>query len=100
MFPIYDYYGLHVYFKSNNGLPITIYGKRNEQESACQLCFENGLIQGPVLLTSENELDEDDKSVFLLLIENNSSEIIKHWLDIFLYKKPVQAEIIKSKIKP
>lgn len=97
---IFDYYGLEVYFKSTPELPIKIYARRDQSESAMSITFKNGLVDDIHFLNVEKELDHEDREIFRLILEKNISEIIKAWLDIFLYNKPVEPEIIKSKINP
>jgi|GEM_PF-1583781 len=96
---IYDYYGLLVYFRDEAELPMTVYGSRGGRESAICIHFSNGLMQAPEMQTSANELDEEDAAVFKLLVDKNSSEIIKLWLDIFLYGKKPEPEIIRQNIR-
>lgn len=99
MVRIYDYYGLEVYFINKAELPIIVYARRNDAESAMSITFKNGLVDDIHFIQVEKELDPEDRELFHLLVEKNISEIIKAWLDVFLYKKPVELEIIKSNIR-
>lgn len=98
MVPIIDYYGLIIYFKNEGVLPIQVYGIRNEQLGIATILFENGLLMPIKIDESNSTLDDDDMKIFKLLLEKNSSEIIKLWLDNFLYKNPVEVDIIKQKL--
>lgn len=99
MVRIYDYYGLEVYFINKAELPIIVYARRNDAESAMSITFKNGLVDDIHFIPVEKELDPEDRELFHLLVEKNISEIIKAWLDVFLYKKSVEMEIIKSNIR-
>jgi hypothetical protein len=99
MVRLYDYYGLEVYFKNKAELPITVFAKRGDSESAMSITFKNGLVDDIHFLQVEKELDDEDRELFRLLMERNISEIIKMWLDVFLYKRPVEMEVIKSNLK-
>lgn len=99
MVRLYDYYGLEVYFKNKADLPITVYARRGDTESAMTITFKNGLVDDIHFLEVEKELDDQDRELFRLLMERNISEIIKLWLDVFLYKKTVEMEVIKSNLK-
>ena len=99
MVRVYDYYGLEVYFKNKAELPIVVYARRNDTESAMCLTFNIGLVDNIHFIPVEKELDPEDRELFHLLVERNISEIIKAWLDVFLYKKPVEVEVIKSNIR-
>lgn len=99
MVRVYDYYGLEVYFKNKAELPITIYARRGDAESGMSITFRNGLVDDIHFIEVEKELDNEDRELFRLLLEKNISEIIKAWLDVFLYKKTIEVEVIKSNIK-
>jgi hypothetical protein len=98
MVPIIDYYGLIIYFKNEGVLPIQVYGKRNELLGKATILFENGLLMPIKIDASNSTLDEEDMKNFMLLLEKNSSEIIKLWLDNFLYKNVIEIDIIKQKL--
>lgn len=99
MVRIYDYYGLEVYFINKAELPIVVYARRNDTESAMSITFKNGLVDDIHFIPVEKELDPEDRELFHLLVERNISDIIKAWLDVFLYKKSVELEVIKSNIR-
>ena len=99
MVRIYDYYGLEVYFINKAELPIIVYARRYDAESAMSITFKNGLVDDIHFIPVEKELDPDDRELFHLLVEKNIPDIIKAWLDVFLYKKPVELEVIKSNIR-
>ena len=98
MKPIYDYYGLIISFKQEASLPILLQAQRGNCCSTFSIGFSEGLIDAPKHLMGENELDTEDFTAFTALIDNNSSEIIKLWLDIFLYGKDHEVEVIKTKL--
>lgn len=98
MKPIYDYYGLIISFKKEASLPILLLAHRGNRFSMFSIGFSDGLMDAPKHIMGEHELDAEDFSSFTKLIENNSSEIIKLWLDIFLYGKDHEVEVIKTKL--
>jgi hypothetical protein len=98
MKPIYDYYGLIISFKKEPSLPILLQAERGNRCSAFSIGFSEGLMDTPKHIIGERELDSEDFISFTKLIENNSSEIIKLWLDIFLYGKDHEVEVIKTKL--
>lgn len=98
MVRLYDYYGMEVYFKNKAELPISVFGRRADKESGMVLHFNKGLVDSIQFIAMENDLDHEDKETFRLIIEQNISEIIKSWLDAFLYKKEIEMEIIKTRI--
>lgn len=99
MVKIYDYYGLEIFFKNEPRLPINIYGKRAHTESKAVIIFENGLMKGIETQQTDDMLDAQDQESFELLMDKNISEIIKLWMDIFLYRKTHEPEIIRVKLE-
>jgi hypothetical protein len=99
MVRIYDYYGLEVYFQDKAELPITVFAKRNDAESAMTVTFNNGLVDDILFIPVGKELDPEDRELFHLLVEKNISEIIKAWLDVFVYNKAIEVEVIRSNIR-
>jgi hypothetical protein len=99
MVALFDYYGLMVFFKKNISIPISVYAKRGERESCMEIVFQNGLVKSITPVQQDNELDKEDNELFKLLIEKNISEIIKFWLDAFLYDKEVPMEVITGKLQ-
>lgn len=96
---VYDYYGLNVYFLKDISTPITIFAGRGNKESSILIAFKNGLVNQIEMVQTENPLDEEDQHTFSLIVEKNISEIVKHWLDTFVYNQDFSPEIIKHNIK-
>lgn len=97
--PIYDYYGLELHFGTEPLLPIEVTGMRGERADKIRLPFQDGLLRAPEYIPGDNRLDNDDRELFILLVEKNSSEIIKKWLDVFLYNLPLETEQILYNIR-
>lgn len=99
MIALYDYYGLEVFFKKDISLPISVYARRDNKESCIRIEFKDGLVKSVAMDPEINALDADDAETFMLLTEKNISEIVKSWLDAFIYNKEVSSEIIKINIR-
>jgi hypothetical protein len=98
MHKLYNYYGLEIYFDDKASLPITVYAARAERISKAIIYFKDGLLQPHQMQETTNPLDEQDQHSFHLILEKNISEMIKFWIDVFIYMKPLQEEIIKTKL--
>lgn len=96
---VYDYYGLNVFFRKTVTTPVSVFASRADKESCILITFNDGLVNSINFEDSTNPLDEEDKATFMLLVEKNVSEIVKFWLDAFLYNKEIVPEVIKSNIR-
>lgn len=95
---IYNYLGLEVYFDSNSKQPIEFYGRSFNQISKAKLVFENGKYLGVDFSNLENYsvLENNDVQKFNQLIDRNLNDIIKYWIDHFIYNKEIPFESINK----
>lgn len=93
---VLDYYGLLIGFEDEAQMPIQIIGERNGKRSEVELLFKAGLLQEIYL--KKKGLDSEDQALLLKIIDANSSELIKAWLNHFLYQVPVCTELLTKKI--
>jgi|SRR5690606_28078215 len=96
---LYDYYGLLISFRQVENLPIKVYGVRGTLSSRAVIEFNKGLISFKMDKSYKNSLDAEDTETLQLLIERNISEIVKAWLDIFIYDLPWTTEVIRKNIR-
>ncbi len=87
-------------------MPIHLYAKLDLPagiilESMAKIVFKNGLFERVDIFPVENKpgLDELDNNRVKLLIVNNLDDIIKRWIDHFIYNKPIIEEIITKRIE-
>jgi hypothetical protein len=95
---LYNYFDLEVYVENSSDISIKIFGKRNDRISCKSIIFENGFLKEINDEFSNNPLDDLDQLSFNQIVENNVSEIIKDWIDIFVYKKQKQPERIMNRL--
>ncbi len=99
---LFDYLGLQIYLSINDHQPLTFYGRSESDNriSKAVIHLKDGIYKGIEILQVENfeELDEKEKRQLLKLIDANLSDIIKYWIDYFVYKKEVPFERILKPI--
>jgi hypothetical protein len=99
---LFDYLGLQIYLSINDQQPLTFYGRSeyDDRISKAVIHLKEGIYKGIEILPVENfeELDEKEKRQLLKLIDANLSDIIKYWIDYFVYKKEVPFERILKPI--
>lgn len=101
MISLFDYYDLKIHFRKKDLEPLHVYGSRGDRYSVAKIIFENGLFERIDVssVPDYEELDEIDTNKMRLLILNHLDEVIKRWIDFYLYKKDVEEEIITQKIE-
>jgi hypothetical protein len=98
---LYEYFGLIFLFYSNEHEPIHIHGKYQDKESKAEIIFENGKFKNIVIkeVSGKEPLDARNLKKFLKVIELYRDDIVRKWIDFFVYNIPVTAENISEKIR-
>lgn len=101
MINLFNYYDLKIHFRKKDKEPLHVYGRRGENYSRADILFSSGLFDKITIheLDGHTPLDEMDTNKMQLLILNNLDEVIKRWIDYYLYDKEVKEEIIQQKIE-
>lgn len=98
---LYEYFGLIILFYSNEHEPIHVHGKYQEMESKAEIIFENGKLKKVriVKVKGKKPLDSKQEKKLKLLVENFRDDIVKKWVDFFVYNKAVESKTITRKIE-
>ena len=98
---LYEYFGLIILFYSNEHEPIHVHGKYQEMESKAEIIFENGKLKKVriVKVNGKKPLDSKQEKKLKLLVENFRDDIVKKWVDFFVYNKAVESKTITRKIE-
>ncbi len=94
--PIFEYFGLEIYIDVNDSQPLVFYGRASNNLSKIVVHLENGLFSHLEILPIDGipELEGNDRENFFKVIDFNLTEIIKFWIDFFIYKKHIPFEKI------
>jgi hypothetical protein len=97
---LYEYLGLIILFYSNEHEPIHVHCKYQGKESKAELIFENGkFIEVRITEVKGKEpLDSQNLKKFKKLVETYRDDIVRKWVDFFIYNKPVESERITKKL--
>lgn len=97
---LYEYFGLIILFYSNEHEPIHVHGKYQGKESKAEIIFENGEFKEVRIsaVKGKEPLDSKNEKRLKKLAEHFREDIVKKWVDFFVYNKEVKAEIITKKI--
>ena len=97
---LYEYFGLILMFYSNDHEPIHVHGKFQGTESKAEIIFELGKfkeirissVKGKIPLNSKNE------KRLKIVVENYRDDIVRKWVDFFVYNRKIESEKITTKI--
>ena len=97
---LYEYFGLIILFYSNEHEPIHVHCKYQDKESKAEIIFENGeFVEVRITKVKGKEpLDANNRKLFKKFVEFYHDEIVRKWVDFFVYNKVVVAEKITKKI--
>ena len=98
---IFEYLGILIFFYSNEHEPIHVHAKYNGLESKAEFYIVDGVIvevkikmvKGCKPLTGSKLKD------FEIFLERYADEIVKKWIDYFVFHKEINFEKIKKRIK-
>ena len=97
---IYEYFGLIILFYSNEYEPIHVHCKFQGAESKAEIIFEDGkFIEVRIAeVKGKQPLDSKNLKKFKSLVEVYRDDIVRKWIDFFVYNKPVVSETITKKL--
>ena len=97
---LYEYFGLIIMFYSHEHEPIHVHCKYQGRESRAEIIFENGkFIQVKISdVPGKEPLDIQNLKKFKKLVELYRDDIVRKWIDFFVYNKEIIAEKITKKI--
>jgi|Wag4MinimDraft_19_1082662.scaffolds.fasta_scaffold46409_1 hypothetical protein len=98
---LFEYLGLEIYLSTRDQQPLVIYGRSEDQLSTVVINFEDGVYKGIELqhVPDFQELSPKDKEKLLEIIDYNLPDIIKFWIDVFVYNKKVPFEKVLKPIQ-
>ena len=97
---LYEYFGLIFLFYSQEHEPIHVHGKYQDKESKAEIIFENGKFKEIVIkdVPGKAPLDIQNLKKFKKVIELYRDDIVRKWIDFFVYNIEFPSEKITKKI--
>lgn len=97
---LYEYFGLIILFYSSEHEPIHVHCKYQDKESKAEIIFENGKFVEVRIseVKGKEPLDSKNRKKFEKFVEFYRDDIVRKWVDFFVYNKVVVAEKITKKI--
>jgi hypothetical protein len=98
--PVFEYYHLLLSFQPEDHVPVRIYAYFGEKANRALISFESGVFRSadiePVM--GHEPLDEEDRERFGLLMDMYLSDIVRAWIDHFVFHKSISREVIMRRI--
>ncbi len=97
---LYEYLGLIILFYSHEHEPIHVHCKFQGKESKAELIFINGkFIEVRITnVPGKEPLDSQNIKKFRKLVEVYRDDIVRKWIDFFVYNKAIESERITKKL--
>jgi hypothetical protein len=97
---LYEYFGLIILFYSNEHEPVHVHGKYQDKESKAELIFENGKFKEIIIknVPGKKPLDSVNIRKFRKLVELYRDDIVRKWIDFFVYNVEIVSEKIEKKL--
>lgn len=97
---LYEYFGLIFLFYSNEHEPIHVHGKYQNKESKAEILFENGKFKEIIIreVVGKEPLDIQNIKKFKKIVELYRDDIVRKWIDFFIYNIEFPSEKITKKI--
>jgi len=97
---LYEYFGLIFLFYSHEHEPIHVHGKYQGKENKAEIIFENGKFKEIVIteVPGKEPLDSRNLKKFRKIVEIYRDDIVRKWIDFFVYNIEIKPEKITQKI--
>jgi len=97
---LYEYFGLVFLFYSHEHEPIHIHGKFQGKENKAEIIFENGKFKEIIIteVAGKEPLDARNLKKFRKIVELYRDDIVRKWIDFFVYNIAIKSEKITGKI--
>ncbi|MFB9843331.1 DUF4160 domain-containing protein [Mucilaginibacter ginsenosidivorans] len=98
---IFEYFGIVIFFYSNEHEPIHVHASYGILESKAEFYIINGIISEIKikLVSGKRPLDTTRLKDFEKFLEVYAEKIVQKWIDYFVYHKEVSFEKITKKIR-
>lgn len=101
MITLFNYYDLKIHFLKKDDKPLHVYANRGTKSCMGVIKFKDGLFDCIEIeeCNGQDKLEDLDVNRMKLLIINNLDEVIKRWIDYFVFNRPIKPEMITERIE-
>lgn len=97
---LYEYFGIIIYFYSNEHEPVHVHGEYQGRESRAEIFLEDGKVSGINIakVKGRKPLEQNDLKKFEEFVSIKAYDIVQKWIDYFVLNKKIPFEKITGKI--
>lgn len=97
---LYEYFGLIFLFYSQEHEPVHVHGKFQDKESKAEIIFEDGKFKEIIIREVQGKapLDVQNLKKFKKVVELYRDDIVRKWIDFFVYNIEFPSEKITKKL--
>ncbi|MBI5775126.1 MAG: DUF4160 domain-containing protein [Verrucomicrobia bacterium] len=98
---LYEYFGLVVFFYANEHEPIHVHGEFQGGHARAEIILKDGKVLRIVFsnLKGKPPLSGSKMKDFQTVVRAKAEDIVRRWVDFFVFKKHNKPEIITRKLK-
>ena len=98
---LYEYFGLVVFFYANEHEPIHVHGEFQGGHAKAEIILKEGNVLRIVFssLKGKPPLTRSKMKDFKVVVKAKADDIVRRWVDFFVFKKHNKPEIITRKLK-
>jgi hypothetical protein len=98
---LFEYFGIIVFFYSNEHDPVHVHGRCQGRESRAELVIQTGKVTEIKysLVKGKQPLNGTELRDFQVVTEHYANEIVQRWIDYFILHKPIAAQRITRRIR-
>ena len=98
---LYEYFGIVVYFYTNEHEPIHVHGRHAGFESKAEIIREDGRVVDIVFreIPGKRPLEGAKLRDFQDLVEAKAEQIVERWINFFVHNVRSKPEVITRRLK-
>ena len=98
---LYEYFGIVVYFYTNEHEPIHVHGRHAGCESKAEIIREDGRVVDIVFreIPGKRPLEGAKLRDFQDLVEAKAEQIVERWINFFVHNVRSKPEVITRRLK-
>jgi hypothetical protein len=98
---IFEYFGLVIFFYSNEHNPVHVHAKKGEYESKAEFYIRDGKVSEIkiVNIKGKKPLKSNDLKDFKDFLTSYADEIVVKWIEYFVYHKDIPFQKITKRLK-
>lgn len=98
---LYEYLGIIIFFWSDEHEPIHIHGRYQGTEIKAEFQVVEGEIKDIIIknVPGKKQFDKNKRVDFEIFVKKYSRQIVKKWIDYFIWKKEIKPVTISRRIR-